>query len=135
MKYVLDTNACIRFLNGSHPHLVQRVLRAGPSALAISTLSVGELCFGAARSSRPKANLARVQTLLAEISVLPFEQAAAERFGVVKAFLVAKGKRIGDMDVAIAATALVLDRTVVTSDADFQRIPALRCEDWSVEKL
>ena len=119
-------------MNGSHPLLIQRILTTGPSGLAISSLSVGELCFGAARSSRPKANLARVHAFLTEISVLPFEQAAAERFGVVKAFLVSHGKRIGDIDVAIAATALVLERTVVTSDADFKRIPALRYEDWSV---
>lgn len=51
--FLLDTNTCIHYLNGSDAVLTRRVLAAGPDQLAVSALTAGELHFGAARSSRP----------------------------------------------------------------------------------
>lgn len=131
MKYLLDTNAWIHFLNASHPSLVARVLAEGPASLAVSTLSLAELEYGAARSGRPKANLARIETLRAELRVEPFDDACARMFGKVKADLMKRGRPMSDFDIGIAATALVLGLTVVSDDADLEHVKALSLENWS----
>ena len=64
--FLLDTNACIHFLNGTHPSLSRRVLASGPDLLAVSALTVAELEFGAARSSRPRANRERLAKFFRE---------------------------------------------------------------------
>ena len=131
MKYLLDTNAWIHFLNGSHPRLVERILAEGPRRLAVSTLSLAELQYGAARSSRPKANLARVDALRAELHVEPFSEHCAEIFGRVKAGLMKRGKPIADFDIGIAATALVLRLTLVTDDSGLKQVHGLEVENWA----
>ena len=130
MSYLLDTNACIHFLNGSHRGLIDKVLAHGPQSLVVSTVSVAELEYGAARSSRPKANLARIAALLSELHVEPFTRAHAAMFGRVKADLVKRGVPIADFDIAIAATALVLGLAVISDDADMGRVRGLSVENW-----
>jgi tRNA(fMet)-specific endonuclease VapC len=131
MKYLLDTNACIYFLNGTYPALAERLLVAGPAALAVSAMTVAELHFGAARSRRAKANLMRVRAFLSEVRSEPFNDGPAERFGALKAQLLGRGRSIADFDLAIAATALVGGYTVVTSESDLRGIPGLLVEDWT----
>lgn len=130
MSYLLDTNACIHFLNGAHRGLIEKILAHGPQALVVSTVSVAELEYGAARSSRPKANMGRIAALLSELHVEPFTQAHAAMFGRVKADLVKRGVPIADFDIAIAATALVLGLPVISDDADMGRVRGLSVENW-----
>ena len=53
-------------------------------------------------------------------------------YGRIKATLEQRGIRIEDFDAAIAAHALAVDATLVTSDiAHMTRVPGLRVEDWS----
>lgn len=130
MSYLLDTNAWIHYLNGTHPSLVDRVLAEGPQDLVMSSLSLAELEYGAARSSRPKANLARVAGLRAELHVEPFTQECAAMFGRVKADLMKRGRPIADFDIGIAATALVHGLTVVSDDGDLLKVSELAVENW-----
>ena len=52
-------------------------------------------------------------------------------FGLLKFDLERKGTRLEDFDVAIAAHALVLDGTLVsTNEKHLARIPNLRLENW-----
>lgn len=131
MSYLLDTNVCIHYLNGENRDLVERILMAGPEPLAISTLSLAELHFGAARSARPEANRARVAAFVNELPTLSFDEACAEPFGRIKASLAALGRPIPDFDVAIAATAFASGRVLVTNDRHMKRIPGLLLEDWT----
>jgi tRNA(fMet)-specific endonuclease VapC len=132
MTYLLDTNACIYFLNGTPAPLIERILHCGPRGLAVSSLSVAELHFGAARSARRKANLERVHAFLRELKTEPFTDGCAAEFGRVKAELLKAGTPIPDFDIAIAATALALDYRVVSSDADLRRVRGLDVEDWAL---
>lgn len=113
---------------------MSRILAEGPGALAVSTVSVAELCFGARRSGRPEANLARVQAFLREIQALPFSEGCAARFGQLKAELTDAGTPIADFDLAIASTALDQAATLVTDDADFRHVPGLAFESWTAER-
>jgi tRNA(fMet)-specific endonuclease VapC len=133
MRWLLDTNACIHYLNAASPALAARILQVGPDALAVSALTVGELHFGAARSKRSRANAARVEALTAEIRVEPFTAECGVLFGRLKTRCLAAGKTVADFDLGIAATAISGGYTVVSADADLRRVPGLDVEDWAVE--
>ncbi len=131
MSYLLDTNICIYYLNGDDEDLVERILALGPEPLAISTLSLAELHFGAARSARPEANRERIGAFVRELPTLGFDDACAEQFGRIKASLAAVGQLIPDFDVAIAATAFAHGRVLVSQDQHMRRIAGLALEDWT----
>ena len=60
-----------------------------------------------------------------------FDEAAAHRYGEVRAELEARGEPIGDSDTRIAAIALVHDLTLVTGNVrHFERVPGLRLVNW-----
>ncbi len=130
-RYLLDTNACIHYLNHSHPALARRILETGPERLAVSSLSVAELHYGAARSSRPESNRERIRVFLNEVRTIFFDDRCGERFGRIKADLVAAGRQIPDFDAAIAATAFAHGLTVVSNDQHMRRITGLALEDWT----
>jgi len=129
--FLLDTNTCIYYLNGSHEELTRRVLAAGPDQLAVSALTVAELRFGAARSSRPEANRERLVTFFRELSILPFDRLCGEHFGRLKADLLSRGRPVPDFDIGIAATALASGRTLVSADAHMEEIGELARENWA----
>jgi len=132
--FLLDTNTCIYYLNGSHAELTRRVLAAGPDQLATSALTVGELLLGAARSSRPEANRERLATFFRELTILPFDRLCGEHFGRLKADLLSRGRPIPDFDIGIAATALASGRTLVSADAHMEEIEQLARENWALTK-
>jgi tRNA(fMet)-specific endonuclease VapC len=99
--------------------------------LAITSISVGELTHGAYKSARPAQNLARLDVLLATVTILPFDQEAARRFGLIKASLEQAGMRLSDLDLQIASIALENDAPLVThNQRHFERISGLIIEDW-----
>ena len=91
--------------------------------------------YGARRSSRTEALLERIEnSLLPDLSVLPFDASAARRYGEVRAALEERGTPIGDADMRIAAIALARDLKVVTgNDRHFRRVPGLEVENWMEE--
>lgn len=129
--FLLDTNTCIYYLNGSNQELTRRFLAAGPDQLAISALTSAELRFGAERSSRPEANRKRLSTFFRELEILPFDRLCGETFGRLKAELVSRGRPIPDFDVGIAATAIATGRTLVSSDAHMEAVDDLDRENWA----
>lgn len=131
MSYLLDTNTCIYYLNQSHPNVVARLSEAGSDGVAVSSLTVAELYFGAERSGRPQANRDRLGVFLREIRSLPFDDRCGERFGRLKAERLAAGRPVPDFDVAIAATALVHGLTLVSRDRHVTAVPGLAVEDWT----
>jgi tRNA(fMet)-specific endonuclease VapC len=65
------------------------------------------------------------------IDVIPFDAAAAERYGALRAQLEAAGQRLAEADLRIAAIALAHDLTLVTGNVrHFARVPELRVENW-----
>lgn len=132
MKYLLDTNICIYFLNGRKPKVREHVARHPRRDLAVSSVTVGELYYGVFRSEAVEKNSAAVEAFLADLAVLPFDFAAARAFGEVKGELFRRGLPIGPYDLQIAAVALAADLTLVTHNTqEFRRIPLLRLEDWT----
>jgi tRNA(fMet)-specific endonuclease VapC len=131
MKYLLDTNTCIYFLNQRYPKLTQKLLRVGRARICVSALTIAELEYGAANSTRVEANQARIECFANEVQIVDFDLSMARLFGTLKAKIKQAGRRIGEFDLAIAASAITTNTTVVTHDADFQKVPGLITEDWT----
>lgn len=99
---ILDSDHWIALLRGK---LDLRGHGAADEELAITAISVGELVYGAERSQRPAESLLELDTLLASITIIAYEDAAAHRFGALKVELERRGERLDDADLQIAATA------------------------------
>jgi tRNA(fMet)-specific endonuclease VapC len=117
VSYLFDTNACIHLMKQREP-LTGRAREAGPSAIAITAITLAEMWFGAAKSQHPRRSL-------------DFDARAANCYADARAHLAAKGHPIGDRDLMIAAIALANRLTVVTSNlSEFGRVPGVTVEDW-----
>lgn len=130
MKILLDTCAVSDYLRGLDP-VVKRIQKAKPSDLAISSVTAMELRYGASRRQSPKLTAA-VDAFLNGITILPFDAEAAERAGVLRATMEAKGHGIALADCQIAATAMACGLTLVSNDGDLRRVPGLKVVDWRV---
>ncbi len=131
MKFLLDTNVCIDYLNASHPSVVERFRGASPEDLCLSSVVVAELRYGADKSVRKKRNHEKLDVLTAEIQCVDFDLEAAAAFGRVRAALEATGTPIGPYDMMIGAHALALGCTLVTDNVEeFRRIDGLVIENW-----
>ncbi len=132
MTYLLDTNICIYALANRPERVLRRLREVGPEAVAVSVVTVLELRHGAENASEPEADHARLDAFLAPIGVLPFDRDSAEVGGRLRAELRRAGRRIGDLDLLIAAQALAVGRILVSNDLRaFERVPALRTENWA----
>ena len=127
---MLDANLCIRVLRDRPGGLRER-FKTEARNLAISTIVLHELYYGAERSDRPQLQRNKVGDFAAHISVLDFDSAAASQAAVIKANLAAIGQLIGPNDLLIAGHARSLGLKLITGNLnEFTRVEGLRCEDW-----
>jgi predicted nucleic acid-binding protein len=71
--------------------------------------------------------------LLNDVRVLEVTEDIARKFGELRAALFDAGLSVPEMDLMIAATALVHNLTVVTHNVqDFANVPGLSIDDWLV---
>lgn len=130
--YLLDTNICVYALKGRYPALSEKLLRIHPSEMAVSSVTVGELEYGAAKSRWGDQTRSRLYLFLSAFTVLPYTTDDALACGRLRAELERKGTPIGPYDLMIAAQALTRDCTVVTHNTgEFARVPGLAIEDWT----
>jgi len=132
MKYFLDTNICIYVINKRPPTVIEKLTQFSPQDLGISAIVISELQYGVAKSSQPERNRQLLDAFLRPFQIVPYDEAAAEAYGIIRADLEKKGQPIGREDLLIAAHALSADLTLVTNnEAEFQRVPNLRVENWA----
>ena len=129
LEYMLDTDTVIWALRGQGT-VGTRLLEHRPSQLCISSITLAELRFGAeAKGSRKLRGL--IDTFATGVEVLPFDGAAADRFGPVATAPSKRGEPIGTFDTLIAAHALSLGLILVTNNTKhFQRVPGLKTTNW-----
>ena len=134
MRYLLDTNVCVVYLNGRSVAVRDRLLATPIEDLAICSVVKAELFYGAMRSNNPSRTLERQQEFLKQFVSLPFGDEAARSFGKVRAQLASVGTPIGAYDLQIAAIALVNNLTLITHNMrEFRRVEGLKIKDWEVE--
>ena len=130
LKYMLDTNIVIYTIK-NRPLKVKTSFQKNLGKMCISSITWGELVYGAERSSVPEKNYRDIEGLSARIETASFDEHAAEHFGQIKAELYNQGKPIGPYDMQIAGHARALGLILVTNNMkEFSRVPGLRLENW-----
>lgn len=132
MSFVLDTNVCIFALRG-RAEVITALRKADPAELAVTSITLAELWFGARKSAQPKRMRAMQDAFLEPLAVLDFDAQAADEYARIRLQLEKQGRPIGERDQMIAAIACARVMTLVTNNArEFARVPGLRVVDWSV---
>lgn len=130
LRYMLDTNLCIRVLR-ERPAAVREQFNQNADSLCISSIVLTELLHGAAKSARPEHHRRAVEDFIARVEVLPFDAEAADHAADIRAALERQGKMIGAYDLLIAGHARARGLVVVTGNlGEFGRVDGLRAEDW-----
>ena len=128
--FLLDTDTVSFALRGEGD-VRAGLARRRPSDICISSITLAELRFGAARRRSKKLHAA-IEAFVSDVAVMPFDAAAAEHFGTVAAALATAGTPIGQMDTLIASHALALGATLVTNNQKhFSMVPGLRLDNWA----
>ncbi len=129
--FLLDTNVCIRILNGSSPPVAARLQATNPAEVRLSAVVKAELLYGARKSTRIDDNLRLLRRFFTPFVSLPFDDRCAEEAGLIRLDLERSGRPIGPNDLLIAASARAHDLVLVTHNRrEFGRIPGLRVDDW-----
>ena len=130
---LLDTNVVVAFLNGDKT--VLKRVRAEIDKIALSTLVVAELDYGAKVSQRSENNLEKLYRLVNIVQVIPFDIECAKKFGTIKSRLRSLGKPTDEVDALIAATAMAHEAILITANKKhFENIEGLKVEMWPTGK-
>jgi tRNA(fMet)-specific endonuclease VapC len=131
MKYLLDTNVCIRYLNGRSTNIRQKVVFHGAQEIILCSVVKAELFYGAMKSNNPKRTLAKQHQFVSRFQSLPFDDNAAEIYSQIRATLEKQGIPIGPNDLLIASIAIANNLILITHNTrEFSRIRNLSIEDW-----
>lgn len=130
LTYMLDTNICI-YVMKTYPPAVRETFNALAAQLCISSITLGELHYGAEKSARRAENLTAIEHFVARLEVLPFASKAAAHYGQVRAELERAGTPCDPHDMQIGAHARSEGLIVVTNNVRaFARMPGVRVENW-----
>ncbi len=130
LKYMLDTNIVI-YVMKKRPLYMKDIFERHQGQMCISTVTLGELIFGAERSRKVEQNLSVIEGFIALVDVLEFDSKAAWHFGNIRSTLYKKGQPIGPYDMLIAAHARAHGLILVTNNvAEFHRVEGLLIENW-----
>ena len=130
LKYMLDTNIIIYTMR-NRPQRIRKRFNQHQGSLCISTITLGELVFGAEYSRQVERNLADIEIMSARLEILNFDIKASYHFGQVRAELYKTGQPIGPYDMMIAGHARAAGLILVTNNMkEFQRVSGLRVENW-----
>jgi len=130
LAYMLDTNICI-YVTKTYPPDLREKFNALADQLCISSITLGELHYGAEKSSRRIENLTAIEHFVARLEVLPFADKAAAHYGQLRAELERAGAPCGPHDTQIAGHARSEGLVVVTNNMrEFGRMPGVRAENW-----
>ena len=130
-RYLLDTNTASCIIKGEPPQVRQRLLQVPMEALVVSTITEAELLYGGARRPDARGLYRAIEEFLLRVDVLPWGRDAARSFSVLRAASASKGITLGAMDLLIAAHALAISATLVSSDKAFRLVEQLPVEDWA----
>jgi len=129
--WLLDTNVLIHAVRGRPPGVRAQLQRQSPEDVAVSSITVAELWYGAEKSLSPARKRDAWRAVMAPFQVIAFDRDAAEHHARIRYLL--RHKPIGERDLLIASIAMAHDLTLVTHNAaEFARVPRLRVEDWAV---
>ncbi len=134
MKYLLDTDICVYWLNGNKA-IENRAIHVGLNNIAISFITLSELYYGAYKSKKLRENLRALKNLESKLNKIDSNKKICSEFGKLKSDLEKEGKILDDADLFIACCALEKDRVLITNnEKHFQRIKGLKIENWAQQR-
>lgn len=132
LRYLLDTNTCIYIAKQKPIHVMHKFENLVVGEAAMSTITYGELLYGAEKSQHRNKTLTLLEEITGLIPVLPIPTEAGKHYGKIRSHLEKKGCPIGGNDLWIAAHALSLENIILITNnvKEFSRIPHLKLENW-----
>jgi tRNA(fMet)-specific endonuclease VapC len=127
--YLLDTNT-VSYLIKRHPQVTKHLLAVPMHSVCISAITAGELAFGLAKRPEAVALKAAVSEFLRRVEVLPWDDAVAQTYGTLRAQLQSQGTTLAALDMQIAAHALHMNATLISSDKAFKKNHQLSVQSW-----
>jgi tRNA(fMet)-specific endonuclease VapC len=132
VKLMLDSNTCIFVIRRQPAVVLHRLLRCEVGDVGISSITLAELRFGAAKSRHSEKITQALDEFVVPLEVAPFDENAALAYGDIRHDLEKAGTPVGAMDMLIAAHAVSLGAVLVTNNTrEFGRIPRLEVVDWT----
>jgi len=126
MKYLIDTDWTIHYLNGKQS-IVDQLIALRKEGLSISVISLAEVYEGVYYSLDPKSSHEGLNNFLKLVSILPDSDEIAKVFGNERGRLRKKGELIDDFDLMIASTAIHYNLIVLTNNRKhFERVEGLK---------
>jgi tRNA(fMet)-specific endonuclease VapC len=137
VAYLLDSDTCIFLINRKRGYeaILRRLDGLRYGEVLLSAITLAELRYGIAKSTRKAHNVPRLDRFLARFDARAFDEEAAKAYGPIRAELEGKGTPIGPLDTLIAAHAVSLSAILVTNNEnEFSRVPDLRLENWFADR-
>lgn len=137
MNYLFDTDALSAIIKKNPATaLIRRLASIEPDQQFTTSITVGELVYGAYKSDRPGYFLEKLEKLVWQnIQILPFDEKAAGVYGRLRAELEKKGAPLSEPDLRIASIARHHDLILITGNLKhFSRVPGLVVENWMVQE-
>ncbi|WP_310073461.1 tRNA(fMet)-specific endonuclease VapC [Phyllobacterium sp. 1468] len=130
LRYMLDTNICI-YVMKNYPLQLREKFNALAEQLCISSITLGEMHYGAEKSARAIENLRAIEHFVSRLEVLPFAAGAAAHYGQIRTALERAGTPCGSHDMQIGGHARSEGLVVVTNNMrEFIRMPGVLTENW-----
>lgn len=132
IKYMLDTNIGIYIMNRRPIEVINQFKQFDIGEIGVSTITVSELRYGAAKSKNREVNQQRVDAFLLPFEIMPYDEIAADSYGHIRWQLEKRGEMIGPLDLLIAAHAVSRDLVLITNnEREFKRVENLKLENWA----
>lgn len=136
--WVLDTD-CLTLFQNDHPLVKLRVSQVNPEEIAVTVITVEEQMRGWLNAINQSSQSDRViwgykgfqdgVEYFSSVNVLKFDRDTYNCY----TDLVRQKIRIGTKDLRIAAVVMSKNAILVTRNRrDFERVPGLRFEDWTI---
>ena len=126
----LDTCIVIAYLNGNAT-IAERLNLHLLSGVAISSVVLGELLYGARASARSAENLEALRIFVQLIDVCDYDRTCADAYSWIRLSLRQKGRPSGEADMMIAAIAKADNAILVTDNTKhFKHVEGLDLENW-----
>jgi len=128
---MLDTNICIYIIKKKPLNVLEKFKEFDIGEIALSSVTVSELYYGAFKSEHKEKNLSALEHFLQPFNIVEYDLKASIVYGKIRASLEKLGTPIGSLDMLIAAHALSLDMTLITNNTkEFERVDELKIENW-----